>query len=163
MALTPTNAVVIAKLAKQFGRGSWTDDPDDPNYRHHWNMVEPSPGETTQQVYAATARPTAGLLSPKNMATVRVTDEALYVDTPSVERVGLLGSLAGGLLDRSGASAPRRIPLSEVQMTPGSQPNRLDIQAPGVQVTARTDQAIGRPADRSAGDQLRRLASLFRS
>jgi hypothetical protein len=151
----------LQSILAQFRKGTYTNDPNDPNYPNHFNTIR-QPNEPIEAVYPGTARNAGGLFSPKQMVNVIVTPTGYYVDTPSVQRVGPMARLAGGWLDRSGMTTPYVIPRDTAAVAE-PRPNRIVIQAPSVPtVTARTDGYVGRPADLSAGDQLRNLGRMFR-
>ena len=152
----------LLAILRQAQKGAWTNNPDDPNYRNHWQTTRP-PTETVRAVYPSVARGQVGLIKPKQTVNVVLTDQNLYVDTPSVERVGPVARLAGQVLDRGGMSEPQHVPLAQATMQDALLPNRVLIQAPSLPViTARTDAFVGRPADLSAGGQVKNLWSMLR-
>ncbi len=149
------------KMLAQLRKGAYTNDPADPNYQNHWRTVRPAE-EPVVAVYPGTARNTGRLPRPKQMVNVVQTASGYYVDTPSVERVGPFARVAGRVLDTSGMSTPFQMPVGTASIEE-PRPNRLVISAPSQPlVMARTDGFVGRPADLSAGDQLRNLTSFFR-
>lgn len=154
MAVTPGEARAALAILRQLRKGAYTNEPGDPNYEQHWQAQPLQPGDRIVDSYPGTAQ-VGRFRTPVN---VRVADSqgetVYYVDTPSVERVGPLAGAAGRLLDRSGASTPRRLENGAVTVTPADE-GRLRLQAPGVSVTARTDGFIGRPSELSPAQQLR--------
>jgi hypothetical protein len=142
------------KLGRQVSKGPYTNNPSDQNYGRHWNSLPLNPGQQVVQVQPGVAV-RGGVRSPVN---VRVaSDGAIYVDTPSVERVGPVAGVAGRVLDQSGLSQPYYYTPQQVQVGPQPQENRVQYVVPGMQVRARTDGYVGRPADLSTRDQLRQL------
>jgi hypothetical protein len=151
----------LLRIAAQYRKKSYTNDPGDDNYLKHFATLRPA-DEPVVAAYPGTAQKSGTWLKPKQTVTVVKTEKNYYIDTPSVQRVGPAARIAGGLLDRSGMSNPYVIPLDAASVVQ-PQPNRIVIQAPTLPtVTARTDGFVGRPAALSAGDQLRNLASMFR-
>jgi hypothetical protein len=139
---------------------AYTNEPKDPNYPNHWKTARP-PTEPIEATYPGTAKNQGGLLRSKQMVTVVMTPTTIYVDTPSVQRVGLLAKLLGRGLDAGGMSTPMQFPREAVTI---SQPrsNRIVIQpASGPMVTARTDGFVGSPSQLSGVDQIRNLGRLF--
>lgn len=151
------------KLLRQFRKGAWTNDPNDPNYQNHWNASPLQPNEHVERVVPGYATPTTrsapGL---SNLVNVRLTDQGgVYVDTPSVEKIGALGSLAGFALRRGGLDEPRHYEASEVNLT-DSGPNRVAIDTPALRIQGKTDQHVGRVGDLPPKDQLKNLWTLLR-
>lgn len=160
--MIPGEARTAAALYRMFRKGAWTNNPEDSNYPSHWNSHPAAPDDDVTNVYPGTAQ-VGRTRTPVN---VRVANDpsgqtVYYVDTPSIERVGPVASLAGRVLDRTGASTPRRLE-SEAITVRRVAPNKVQLAAPDVQVTARTDGFVGRPSQLSAKDQLRNAWRLAR-
>lgn len=153
-------------LLKQFRKGTWTNDPGDDNYGNHWNRAgEPGSGGEVQAVYPAQIRApqSVGPFHPSNNVNVVVTDREVRVDTPAMEGVGPIGSLANRALNRSGLAQPLSYPLEQVQIEPVAGQPRVNIGLPdGRTLSGKTDLHIGRSSELSAGDQLRNLGRMLR-
>jgi len=133
----------ITRLIRQ---GSFTNQPDDPNYPNHWNHASPQGDERLVAVYPGVA--TAGRVrAPVNVRVVEAASgHVAYIDTIKQARVGPLAKLLGAVHDRSAVAVPARVqlpgpPVVNVQ-------NRIQLEAQRqVQVTARANGFVGRPAD----------------
>ncbi|HEY7456157.1 MAG TPA: hypothetical protein VH703_02685 [Solirubrobacterales bacterium] len=153
-------------LAGQLLKGDWTNNPRDDNYHNHWNSVgDLAVGEQVETVVPAQLKGghALGPFRPTNNVNVVVTDRQVRVDTPDVERVGPLASLAGKGLDRSGLSQPLVFPREQVQIQPVADGPRVNIGLPdGRTMTGRTDLHIGSPRDLSPVGQIRNLGRMLR-
>lgn len=151
----------LNQVLQQFRRGTYTNDPRQPNYSNHFASLRPAT-EPIVAVYPGTAVAAGGLLRPRQMVNIVQTPQYIYVDTPRVSHVGPVASLAGSLLRGSGMTAPMSAPLANVQLTPTSA-NRLAIHGPTLPaIQARTNGFVGRPSDLSGIDQIRNLGRMFR-
>lgn len=156
----------LGPLLRQMLKRDWTNGPGDDNYSNHWNSVGgPAAGEQVEAVIPAqlTAEHALGPFRPSNSVNVVVTDRHVRVDTPNVERVGPLASLAGKGLDRSGLSQPLVFPREQVQIQAVPNDPHVSIGLPdGRTMTGRTDLHIGSPRDLPATGQIRNLGRMLR-
>jgi hypothetical protein len=148
-------------IFRQMRKGSWTNNPTDPNYGNHWKTARP-PTEEVRQVLPGVAHG-PGLFRTKQMVNVVVTPQNVYVDTPNVERVGPFGRVVGTVQDRSGLSAPQYAPLEQTWINRANYPDRQVVHAPSLPpITVRPNAYIGRPADLSWRGQLKNLWDMRR-
>ncbi len=92
----------------------------------------------------------------KTPVNVRIADNGgVYVDTLSVERVGLIAGAAGRVLDRKGLTQPYYYEPEQVDIKTTPQRNRVEITTPDIQVRVRTDGYVGRPSTLSKKEQLK--------
>ena len=143
--------VSVAKVAR---KGTWTNDPKDPNYVKHWKTA----GGLEQTI---SARPgTAVFGGIRSPVTVRhTTDGTIFVDTPSLVGVGPIGRSANTLLNAK--ATPRSYTAAQVT-TVQTSAQRLTISAPGVRIKVRQDGHVGRPSQLSKWGQLKNTWSLLK-
>jgi hypothetical protein len=155
--------VAAVKVGQQIRKGDWTTDPGDSNYLNHWDTISKPRAEINETVYFGQQVVKGRIGSKSNFVVVRVGNEDVYLDTPKVERVGPVASVAGFFLDRSGLSTPREIPRSQVTVREFPQRERIEFQFPdGSRAIGKTDIKIGRPSDLSAKEQWKHFKSVLR-
>jgi hypothetical protein len=145
-----TQAIGLSRLLR---RGPYTNCPHDEGYGNHHYAAPLRADEVVRQAYPATivAR------GHRTYGTVRQTDTGFYVDPARMPRTGLLGPTSSAALSRAGLTAGRRYRLDDVRRAMPAA-NRLRVWTPdGVEVLARTDGYVGRPADLSPLGRLRNV------
>lgn len=150
--------LAMLELAQQLAKGKWTTDPL-AQLLEAWETTSKPDAQAPENVYFG--QQVKG--GKTDFVTIRVGNEAVSLDTPSVARVGPVASAAGFFLDRSGLSTPRAVPRNEVSFREYPQRSRVEFQFPdGSMAIGKTDVKIGRPADLSSLDQWRHFKSVLK-
>lgn len=149
----------LKALAEQFRRGSWTNDPNDANYRRHWNQVpssEPILGVVPGSVVGQTP-----LGRVKQQANIRYSADQIFIDTPAVSAVGPVGRLAQRGLAAARLDQPVVVPMPAARPA-FNQP--FTVQTPQGQLTIKPNLTVhvGRPADLSGREQVSNMWHLLR-
>ncbi len=150
----------LAAVLRQMQRGSYTNDPNDPNYSNHWKQAESGRGVSAQSVPGVVVRQTP-MGKVKQQVNIRYTEDQVFLDTPEVSAVGAparaarLGLKAAGLSEPLALQRPANLSAFDLPFQLSSSQGQLEVRP-------NTAAYIGRPADLTAGQQVTNLWHLLR-
>lgn len=154
-----------AGIGKTFARGPHTNDPSDPQYEKHWEVVPgslPSPSDGDRIIGAYEPDPGSGRVGTQ--ASVRFIGDLAYVDRAILPEpaIGLLKPL--GWAAKSRSIEPAAIPRSTLAISRDSEGRRtasIPREYGGGSVHERPGAIQGRANDATPREQLIALKGMF--
>lgn len=152
-------------LGKTLARGPHTNDPTDPQYTRHWDVVPGSLGAPNDdRPLLGAYRPDAGALRASTQANLRFSGGLGYVDRAVLPEpaIGALKPLSWAARKRS--IDPVAIPLPELGITEDARGLRTAVipqEYGGGRIVERPHAIPGRANDASVREQLAGLAGFF--
>lgn len=147
-------------ILRQFRKGTWTNDPSDPNYESHWRTAQSpaarQPGTTVPGVAVFEGR----FGRTKQPVNLREVNGQVFIDTPRVEAVGPVGRAAAALRRAQGLEEP--IVYSQGGSGSLDQPFTVQTSQGEVRVTPNPAVRVGRPADLPPRDQVSNMWHFLR-
>jgi hypothetical protein len=152
-------------LGKTFARGAHTNDPSDPQYAKHWDVVPGSLSHPYEgKPIIGTYQPDEGSLRVSVPTNLRFSGEVAYIDRAVLPEPAIALLKPAGWAAKHASIEPVAVPRAELRVTTDGRGHRsVTIPAAygGGTIVERPGAIPGRANDATPAEQIRSLKGFF--